>query len=176
MGQTHTIRKIQTRNWISLLAVLFPLLLQGQVSVTFLQTNVSCNGACDGLASAVGLGGTLPYTFVWSTGSTAATINNLCAGTYTVTATDANNNTGTGTVTIVQPNQLLVTVETQNQICGVAPDGTASAFPVGGTAPYTFLWSNNETTNQIDGLEEGIYTVARRLIRMRYFSGTKDCG
>jgi len=159
MGQTSTFQKIQTRNWISVIAVFFPLLMHAQVSVTFLQTNASCFGNCDGSTTAVGLGGMFPYTFVWSTGSTNASLNGLCAGTYTVTVTDALQNTGVGAVTIVQPNQLTVIVETQNQICGVAPDGSAFASPTGGTAPYSYTWSNGATGSTINGLAEGVYTV-----------------
>lgn len=160
MGQTSiSFGKILMRSWISLIAILFPVLMHAQVSVTFLQTNASCFGNCDGSAMAVGIGGAFPYTFAWSTGSTVASVNNLCAGTYTVTVTDAAQNTGTGSVTIVQPNQLTVTVETENQICGVAPDGAAFASVTGGTAPFTYNWSNNASGSTITGLAEGPYTV-----------------
>ncbi|MCB9315243.1 MAG: T9SS type A sorting domain-containing protein [Lewinellaceae bacterium] len=160
MGQTSILLgKILMRNWISLIVILFPFLVNAQVSVTFLHTNASCFGNCDGSATAVGIGGTFPYTFAWSTGSTGASLNNLCAGTYTVTVTDAAQNTGTGSVTIVQPNELTVTVETENQICGVAPDGAAFASVTGGTAPFTYAWSNSASGSTITGLAEGPYTV-----------------
>lgn len=149
------------RNWISIGLAFLPVLLTAQVNinVNFVQSNISCFGECDGAATAVGIGGTLPYTYVWEDGSTGPSRANLCAGTYSVTATDANQNTGTGTVTIVQPNQLSVEVSTENQICGVAPDGIATAIPTGGTAPYTYLWSNGMTGEKITGLEEGTYSV-----------------
>ncbi len=147
------------RKWISIIAVLFPLALSAQVSVNFLRTDVSCFGNCDGSATAVGFGGAFPYTFLWSTGSTNASLNNLCAGAYTVTVTDANQNTGVGTVNIIQPNQLGVEVHPQDQICGIAPDGVATAIPTGGTAPYSYLWNNDSTTAVITGLVEGTYTV-----------------
>ncbi len=147
------------RNWFSVLAICLPVWLNAQVGVAFLQNNVSCFGNCDGSTTAVGQGGTFPYTFLWSTGSTSASLSGLCAGTYTVTVTDAAQNTGVGSVTIIQPNQLSVEVSTENQICGVAPDGTATAVPTGGMLPYTYAWSNNGTGNQITGLAEGAYTV-----------------
>lgn len=159
MGQSYTYLQSPVRNWAVALFLLLPALLSAQLSVSFLQTNASCSGACDGFASAVGNGGTFPYTYQWSTSSTGQSIQNLCAGAYTVTVTDAAQNTVVGTVTITQPNQLTVAVSTENQICGIAPDGTASAVPTGGTAPYTYQWSNNATGSQITGLAEGVYTV-----------------
>ncbi len=56
--------------------------------------------ANNGSATAAPTGGTSPYTYLWSTGATTATINNLNSGTYTVTVTDANNCTKTGSVVI----------------------------------------------------------------------------
>ncbi len=130
-----------------------------QINIVFLKTDVSCAGDCDGVAIAIAQGGTFPYTYEWNTGATGIHLENLCPGTYTVTVTDADMNTATGTVTIFEPNPLIVSVATEDQICGVAPDGSATAVPIGGTAPYTYLWSNNATTPTITGLEEGTYTV-----------------
>ncbi len=131
----------------------------GQLSVVFLKTDATCAGRCDGLAIALGQGGAFPYTYQWSTGDSGAQIDSLCAGTYTVTVTDANMVTATGSVAVLEPNPLMVAVATEDQICGIAPDGSATAVPVGGTIPYTYLWSTGETTERIDGLAEGTYTV-----------------
>lgn len=159
MGPIATYRDFGMRNWIILIVFFLPLVLPAQVNVSFLRTDVSCFGSCDGSTSAVGFGGTFPYTFLWSTGSTNPSLSGLCAGAYTVTVTDANQNTGVGTVNILQPNQLSVEVHPQDQICGIAPDGIATAVPTGGTAPYSYLWSNGSTGAVITGLEEGTYTV-----------------
>ncbi|MCC6724628.1 MAG: T9SS type A sorting domain-containing protein [Saprospiraceae bacterium] len=56
--------------------------------------------ANNGSATAAPTGGTSPYTYLWSTGATTATINNLNSGTYSVTVTDANNCTKTGSAVI----------------------------------------------------------------------------
>ncbi len=73
------------------------------VAATTLNNNVSCFGGNDGSATASASGGTGPYTFAWSNGGTTATVSNLTAGTFTVTATDANGCTNTETITITQP-------------------------------------------------------------------------
>ncbi|MFN0013741.1 MAG: SdrD B-like domain-containing protein [Saprospiraceae bacterium] len=160
MGQQHTaLHFFKIKLMAAAVFAVLPALLSAQISVMFLQTNVSCNGRCDGLAIAVGLNGAFPYTYVWSTGDTGTTIDSLCAGVYTVTVTDANSATATGSVSIIQPNLLSVAVSTQDQICGIAPDGEATAVPTGGTAPYSFLWSNTGTGIEITGLTGGPYTV-----------------
>jgi hypothetical protein len=46
-----------------------------------------------------------------------------------------------------------------NISCGGASDGSAMASATGGTLPYTFLWSNNQTTSTISNLEAGPYSV-----------------
>lgn len=56
--------------------------------------------ANNGSATAAPTGGTSPYTYLWSTGATTATINNLNSGTYTVTVTDSHNCTKTGSAVI----------------------------------------------------------------------------
>ncbi len=43
--------------------------------------------------------------------------------------------------------------------CSGVSDGMASSTPVNGTMPYTYLWSNTETTDSIDSLLAGTYLV-----------------
>jgi hypothetical protein len=51
--------------------------------------NVSCNGGSDGSAQVGVIGGTAPYSYLWSTGSTDQTATGMSAGSYSVTVTDA---------------------------------------------------------------------------------------
>ena len=53
-------------------------------------TDVNCNGGADGEADLTVTGGTAPYNYLWSNGSTAEDETGLNAGSYSVTATDAN--------------------------------------------------------------------------------------
>jgi gliding motility-associated-like protein len=124
-------------------------------------TNASCNGSCDGSAGVVVAGGTPAYTYSWAPGGqTTPSINNLCAGTYTLTVTDATNCVGTATITIIDPPSLLANVTSINVTCNSACNGSATANPTGGTGPYTFLWSpGGQTTNNVTGLCAANYTV-----------------
>ncbi|MBL7817476.1 MAG: HYR domain-containing protein [Saprospiraceae bacterium] len=52
-----------------------------------------------------------------------------------------------------------VTISTQSVTCSGGSNGTATLSPAGGTAPYTFLWSNGATTAIQTGLRAGNYSV-----------------
>lgn len=160
MGQTPTHLVFRLKHLVLiLLAAFLPLMVKAQVQVILTGTNATCNGLCNGTATALGSGGWAPYTYVWSNGATTATISSLCAGTYSVTVTDIDQGTATGSITITQPSQLGVNVSCTSQICGNTPDGTASAVPYGGIPPYTYLWNTGANTPQITGLAAGTYTA-----------------
>jgi len=103
---------------------------------------VGCNGGNNGAASASGTGGSLPYAYLWSNGNTSAINNNLGVGVYTVTITDANGCTSSASITITQPSQLNTSAGSViNVTCNGGNNGSATALPSGGSAPYTYLWT-----------------------------------
>ncbi len=122
-------------------------------------TNLTCPGANDGSITATASGGVMPYTFVWSNGATTATITGLAAGNYTVTITDANFCTITRTTTITQPTQLSVIINSTNILCAGDSTGTANAVVTGGTAPYSYAWSNGRSTANLSNLTPGTYNL-----------------
>lgn len=105
-------------------------------------------------------GGTAPYQFTWSNGSTGPVQQNLIAGNYTLTLTDINNCTLTESFTISQPPAILVNSMVTQISCNGAQDGGIRLNPGGGSGEYTFDWSNGNTTNQISGVGAGNYSVA----------------
>jgi large repetitive protein len=129
------------------------------------QTNVLCNGASTGAATASTTGGTNPYNFVWSNGATTASsatssITGLAAGTYGVTSTDANGCTSTASVTITEPTALVASIATQTNVaCNGGSTGTTTVSVSGGVSPYTYVWSNADTSATTSGLAVGTYTV-----------------
>ncbi|NDA28823.1 MAG: hypothetical protein EBZ25_08360, partial [Flavobacteriia bacterium] len=102
-------------------------------------TPATCFGNSDGSATVAASGGTQPYTYSWVTTpvQTTATASGLAAGTYNVTATDNNGCTSTQSVTITEPVVLGITTTKSNVSCFGGNDGSATATPTGGTAPYT---------------------------------------
>ena len=110
-------------------------------------------------ATVTATGGTLPYTIAWSTGSTAFTVNNLSAGTYTYIVSDANGCQSNGTVTIANAQAIVASTTQTNVSCFTGDNGSVTATVTGGIAPYTILWSNGSTTFTIDNLDAGTYTA-----------------
>ncbi len=130
----------------------------GSVTVTATPTAASCFGTNTGSATAVGAGGTAPYTYLWSNGATGNTATGLAAGNYTLTTTSANGCTATASFTITQPTQLAASTSFTPTNCS-GTGGTAAVTASGGTAPYTYLWSNGATTSTISNLSAGTFTV-----------------
>jgi len=122
-------------------------------------TNVSCNGGSNGAIAISVSGGTPAYSYVWSNGSTSEDLTGLSAGSFSGTITDANGCTiSGGPVVITEPTALTAAVSTTNEFQGGAA-GTSTLTVGGGTAPYTYLWSNAATTQNLSGLVAGTYTV-----------------
>jgi len=121
-------------------------------------TPISCFNGNNGSASSVVTTGVAPYTYAWSNGGNTPTISNLSAGDYTVSVTDLNGCIGIFTTTITQPTQLIATTTSTNTTCGLTT-GTANVTATGGTLGYTYLWSNGQTNQNINGLTAGTYTA-----------------
>jgi hypothetical protein len=125
--------------------------------------NVTCHGGSDGKVSAQVSGGTAPYTISWNTGATGTPLDNIPAGTYTVTVTDANNATVSASITLIQPSALghekLVSSYNGYQISAYgAQTGSIQITPTGGTPPYTVDWGNNITGQIRENLGIGTYS------------------
>jgi len=123
-------------------------------------TNTTCNGDCDGTATATQSGGTGPFTYSWSNAETTASISGLCANTYIVTVTDANTCANDTSVTITEPAAISISMSSIDASCGNS-DGQATASPTNGVGTYTFLWDDpgTQTSATATGLSGGTYNV-----------------
>jgi len=102
--------------------------------------NVTCNGSDNGQTKVSVTGGSSPYTYSWTNGSTTYQANGLSAGTYTVLVTDKNGCTGTSAATVTQPAALRDSVASATHpTCAVM--GTATIGVKGGSSPYSYVWS-----------------------------------
>ncbi len=122
--------------------------------------HLRCYQVPEGAVTASAEGGVMPYTFLWNNGATTATNDELLAGTYTVTVTDANGCTSETEVTLDEPEELVVTATTDKDVtCYGLSNGSAVASTVGGIAPYTYEWSNGQTSDTANNLTSGLYDV-----------------
>jgi gliding motility-associated-like protein len=121
--------------------------------------NVTCNGLSNGSATVTTTGGTTPYSYFWTHGSTTTMSTHLPAGIDTVKITDANNCKDSTTVTITQPTAVKDSIVISTNVsCFGGNNGSATAGVSGGTIPYTYLWSNGNTSLKDTVLIKGIYT------------------
>ncbi len=133
---------------------------QAPLSLSTTQVNVLCFGNSTGSVNLTATGGTAPYTFLWSNNGTAEDPTGMAAGWYGVTVTDANGCVDTTSVIITQPQAGLALTTTQvNVLCFGNSTGSVNLTVTGGTAPYTYAWSNNTTLEDPTGLAAGTYTV-----------------
>jgi len=128
-------------------------------AVNITKSDISCQGANDGSASASVSGGSTPYNYSWSNGGNGSSISGLPAGNYTVTVTDNSNCSVTGSVTISEPPALSVTTSTSSVTCNSGNDGAATANVTGGTSPYNYTWNTGATGSTLANVNAGTYTV-----------------
>ncbi|MFK7950626.1 MAG: proprotein convertase P-domain-containing protein, partial [Saprospiraceae bacterium] len=134
------------------------------LQTTASMTVVSCLSGNDGTATALPLGGQLPYTYNWSSSSTDSIATILTAGTYTLTVTDAAGCTDTASIIVTQPATAVTsTITGTNLLCNNDGSGTATVIAADGTigTGYTYLWDdiNAQTTATATGLQAGTYNV-----------------
>jgi hypothetical protein len=131
------------------------------LSASSVQTNVLCFNSATGAIDLTVSGGTAPFNYLWSNGATTEDISGLTAGTYSVTITDSRRCTfALGNILISQPASAITAsaVVTNISVFG-AKDGKIDVTTSGGTPPYSLLWSNGATTEDLSGLAAGTYTL-----------------
>ena len=87
--------------------------------------------------------GTVPATYLWSTGDTTASLSNLSSGIYTVTVTDTNNCSSVDSIIITEPSNISTVENVNNISCNGIADGNVSLTISGGTPGYTEDWGTN---------------------------------
>ena len=121
--------------------------------------DISGFNAMDGSAEVTVTGGAFPYTYLWSPGGEITdSITSLDAGTYIVVVTDSNGCVMTDSITLVQPDTISITAVITDIFCFADTVGAIDATITGGTAPYTFSWSNSVFTEDQINLSSGTYT------------------
>lgn len=123
--------------------------------------NVSCFGGANGSISLSVIGGTIPYTYVWSNELQLKILIAFSSGTYTVTVTDLEGCTDVQSVVVSQPAAALSATATvaQQVSCFGGNNGSITLTVSGGTTPYSYSWSNGASSQNVSGLTTGTYTV-----------------
>ncbi len=131
-----------------------------QIISSITSTNVTTFGGINGAINLNVSGGVLPYGFLWSNGLTTQNLSGIPAGWYHVVITDANNCTREDSVYISEPlTPLGADLESVHVSCFGGSNGSMKVTATGGTPPYSYLWSNGNTSTQIGDINAGYYSI-----------------
>jgi len=131
------------------------------LTTTVAKTDVLCNGETNGTATVSVSGGTSPYVYSWTSGSTIKTSTGG-AGKQVVTVTDKNGCVKKDSITILEPAVLkLDTLYLQHLSCQSAQDGEIALVGIGGVTPYTFSIDAKPFTGSstFSNLQKGPHTI-----------------
>lgn len=118
--------------------------------------------ACASKPGAIDLevvGGTGPYSYNWTSGSSSQDIANLTSGSYQVTVQDTRGCVATRAVIINQLPVLTTHILKTDVTCNGGNNGTINLTVAGGTAPYQYMWNNGATNSSLSNLPASSYRV-----------------
>jgi gliding motility-associated-like protein len=121
-------------------------------------TNATCTSSTGAISINVN-GGTTPYAFEWSNGSTESNLTNVPSGLYTLTITDDNNCSVQNTMLVESSTIILAELSAKPALCAGIADGSIHATVIEGTPPYTYEWSNGASTPSLEALYTGNFSV-----------------
>lgn len=124
-------------------------------SVNFETSLDNCLG--DGFINTTVTGGNPPFSYLWDIGATTANLDQLYAGSYTLTITD---NEGCTFVEHVNLTQDVIDLEIQTTIADCDTDnGSATAIASTDSGEITYEWSTGATSPMINNLAPGWYAL-----------------
>ena len=154
-----------TEDVLFLVDTVFSVVASTSILSDYNGTDVECYGDTNASIFASATGGTLPYTFNWTSGHTTDVVNNLGAGAYTVVVTDANGCHDHSGVTVHNPDSISASIQVSNYngyaiSCEGLSDGSATAVISGGNGiDYnTLLWNTGNTIVTLNNLTAGTYS------------------
>lgn len=105
-------------------------------------------------------GATAPYTYSWSNGATTQDISGITDGQYTVTVTSANGCSLTESFTVLAngSNIAITSSSIADEACSSGA-GSISVTMSSDSGPYNYMWSNGSTSEDLQNLSAGNYTL-----------------
>jgi fimbrial isopeptide formation D2 family protein len=140
-------------------SAVFDTILTSGVTITALnEVHPLCGTDSTGKINITASGGTAPYTYSWSNGATSDSISNLRQSYYMVTVLDANQCSASAGYNLISDDGLYyVFLNVTDANCGI--NGSVGASVTGTHTPFTYLWNNGATTQNITALGAGLYSL-----------------
>jgi len=126
------------------------------------KSNITCYGDSSGSISIIASNGQAPYLYSINGGAFVPqnVFSGLTAGQYVITVKDDNGCLAIDTVTISEPGPLQITLlQSSPAKCFNTADGSVDIDVTGGDAPYSYIWSNGSTSQNLVNVAGGNYTV-----------------
>ena len=134
-------------------------------SVSELNINISvdsnaCGNSCNGQIHILAQNGVEPYSIIWSDSSlNGFDLTGLCDGVYVFEMQDAQGCSVSDTIILESLYNISTSIRKTDNNCEQGCGATAVVEASGGTLPYSYLWSNSQTTSSIEDLCCGVYYV-----------------
>lgn len=152
-NETSGDRVVATSKQIPIKSLITPLTVN-----IFDVTPAKCIDSLNGAARAVASGGSGVYTYLWSNGITTAENTVMLPGSNSVTVSDNAGATVTANVTIPSPPEISISFNSTSA-CDSLSKGNVTAIPTGGVGNFSFLWSNNATSNTLSDVTPALYKI-----------------
>ncbi len=127
-------------------------------------TNVNCKEGTDGAIDLTVVGGVPPYNYVWANSEIILNektqdLSKLKKDNYYVTVTDFNSIVHTDSMFVDEPSTIQASLIPTDANCFDSSDGSVALTVSGGIEPYTFLWSDQSTNQQLTNVKANEYSV-----------------
>lgn len=133
------------------------------LNFTVSKTDILCAGLNDGMISFSASGGTAPFQYSINGGSNFSSTSSFSAlppAVYPLEVRDANNCSVYDTLTLLQLGFLSLSLDSSSNLsCNGANDGSISVTVASGVLPYSYLWSNGDTIDDISNLAVNTYSL-----------------
>jgi len=130
------------------------------LNASAITADITTVGGNDGSIDLTVTGGTKPYTYSWSDGSTDEDRTGLTAGTYKVTITDAHGCSTEASYTLKQPECNIAVSGTVGDVkCYATVSGTIDISVTGANGLVSYLWNDGNTNEDRSSLSAGSYNV-----------------
>ncbi|MDI1355981.1 MAG: T9SS type A sorting domain-containing protein [bacterium] len=113
--------------------------------------------ATSGNLTVVAAGSNPPFSYLWNTAATTSLIASVPLAYYTCTITDAAGCRVSKSQNLSSISPVVIGYNATPSSCIFSANGSVSANATGGTAPYTYVWSNSQSGPVASGLVTGNY-------------------